>query len=144
MNEDMQVVLDKLDSVIEAVNVDRVFGKPQHYGDRTVIPVATLMYGVALGAGGAEVEVAEGDEGAAAAPGAAPETAGTPPVGSGAGGAAGAIARPIAYIEIDAEGVHVEPIVNEQVIALAGICLAGWIVAWLGAALVTLFSPRPS
>lgn len=154
MNEEMQVVLDKLAAVTEEVNVDRVFGKPQQYGDRTVIPVASLMYGIAFGAGGAEggaKSEAACCEGAAAACGCekdeaavAAEAEAGPPAGSGAGGASGAIARPMAYIEIDAAGVRVKPIVNEQIVAVAGICLVGWALAWLGAVLMTIFGPRDS
>ncbi len=153
MNEEMQVVLDKLATVTEEVNVDRVFGKPQQYGDRTVIPVVSLMYGIAFGAGGAEggakSEVACCAEDDACCSeqektATSPEAGAGPSAGSGAGGASGAIARPMAYIEIDAEGVYVKPIVNEQIVAVAGICLVGWALAWLGAVLMTIFGPRSS
>jgi uncharacterized spore protein YtfJ len=151
MKEEIQVVLDKLSAVTEEVNVDRVFGKPQQYGDRTVIPVATVMYGVAFGAGDSEGGVksetsccAEEEAACCAEETAAPEADKVPSTGSGAGGAAGAIARPVAYIEIDAEGVHVKPIMNEQLVALAGICLGGWTIAWFGAVLMTIFGLRRS
>lgn len=143
MKEDMQVVLDKLDVVTNEVNVDRVFGKPQQYGDRIVIPVATMMYGIAIGSGSSE----GGDKPATGCVEEAPtpsEMEATVPAGSGVGGAGGAIARPVAYIEIDPEGVRVKPIMNEQALALAGICLGGWAIAWFAAVLMTIFGPRDS
>ncbi|HNT76228.1 MAG TPA: spore germination protein GerW family protein [Anaerolineae bacterium] len=144
MKEDMQVVLDKLDVVTNEVNVDRVFGKPQQYGDRVVIPVATMLYGVAIGGGEAEGNSKSATVCCEEESPAHPEVEANMPVGSGVGGAGGAIARPVAYIEIDSEGVRVKPIMNEQVLALAGICLGGWAIAWFAAVLMTIFGPRDS
>lgn len=60
-------------------------------------------------------------------------------MGVGGGGGGGGRARPIAYIEIGPEGTSVKPIMDEQKIALAGMLLGAWVIAWVGMALMTLF-----
>jgi uncharacterized spore protein YtfJ len=136
--EEIKSVLEKLASVTEKVNVDLVFGKPETVEGRTLIPVAELMYGFAAGAG-AGTAAAPTEE---AGPEAAEKEAEAAPTGSGAGGASGAKARPIAYIEVGPEGTKVQPIVDEQKIALAGIMMGAWVVGWIGMVLMTIFSPR--
>ena len=61
---------------------------------------------------------------------------------TGAGVGAGARARPIACIVVGPEGVHVQPIVDEQKVSLAGILLGFWAIGWVGLVLKTLFTRR--
>jgi len=140
--EAFETLFSRLDTVSEKVSVDAVFGKPQTYGDRVVIPVAEIAYG--FGAGG----------GIASAPGCAcegepececeavAEDDGSQEWPVGGGGGAGGKARPVAYIEVTPEGTRVQPIVDEQRIALAGILLGAWAVGWVGLVLKTLFTRR--
>ncbi len=118
--EEMKAALDKVAEMTRQAHVDAVFGKPQQIGDRTVIPVASVSYGFGMG-------YSTGDEEAPVEDEACKEESGE---GGGAGG--GSMARPVAFIEIDAEGTHVEPIVDEQMVAMAGILLTAWIVGWVG------------
>ena len=154
--EAIDALFDRLKSVSEEVNVNAVFGTPETVEGKTLIPVAEIMYGFGGGAGtgpaggsSCEGECGEdcdcdeecdcdgecdedcdcechehaGDEAA-----------------MGAGGGAGARARPIAYIEVGPEGTRVQSIVDEQKVALAGIALAFWAVGWIGLVLKTLFT----
>ena len=125
--DEVKAVLEKIGAVTEAVNVDAVFGKPETFGDRVLIPVAEIAYGFGAGAGvgsGRDADAAEDKAGEAAV---------------GAGGGAGGRARPIAYIEVGPEGTKVEAVLDEQKIALAGILLGAWTVGWLGVVLKALF-----
>ena len=146
--DEIKSMLEKLGSVTQEVNVDAVFGKPEHVGDRILIPVAELMYGMAVGGGsapGGKVEVELGEEEPPSdeqVPEASESEEESEEMASGAGGGAGAKARPIAYIEVGPDGVQVKPIVDEQKVALAGILLSAWAVGWIGLVLKTIFSRR--
>jgi uncharacterized spore protein YtfJ len=169
MMEELESMFERLAAVQERIDVNAVFGEPRTIEGRTVIPVAEVTYGVGLGFGagpaehycscgcgehepGCECECEPGEEhepgcececdlGAEHEPGCEfeheiEETA------LGGGGGAGGHARPVAYIEIGPEGTHIQPIVNEQRVALAGILLGAWAVGWVGLVLKTLFTPR--
>ncbi len=138
--EELKALLEKIGSVGDEINVDAVFGKPETVGDRVLIPVAEITYGfgAGLGVGG---------------PGGYPEEPGDEEVGEsrerqeehgeaavGGGGGAGGRARPIAYIEVGPDGTKVEPIIDEQKIALAGILLSAWAIAWIAPTLMALFN----
>ena len=138
--DEIKAVLEKIGSVSDEVNVDAVFGKPETFGDRVLIPVAEIAYGFGMGAGfgpsgGNEAEEAE----ATAESGKDEAEAEDDGMAGGGGGGAGAKARPIAYIEVGPDGTKVEPIVDEQKIAFAGILLGAWAVGWAGVVLKTLF-----
>lgn len=158
MDEQFEAVLEKLDKVSDEVNVNAVFGAPQTVDDRIIIPVAAVSFGIAAGVGmpGGEMEVEYAcgcgthEEGACEEVCDDPESCGCHeeescgcgmPEGMG-GGASGGNARPIAVIEITKDGATVKPIMNEQVVALAGIMLGAWAIGWVGLVLKTLFSPR--
>jgi len=157
--EAINALFERLDKVSEEVNVNAVFGTPETVEDTTLIPVAEIIYGFGAGAGSAPAGVS-------------PEEAGCEDVecdcdeececdqecdeecdcdchehvddeaAMGAGGGAGARARPIAYIAVGPEGTRVQPIIDEQKVALAGIALGFWAIGWIGLVLRTLFSPR--
>lgn len=136
MNEEMKAIFEKLEKVTQEVNVNAVFGKPEQVGEYTIIPVASVTYGLGAGAGSGPVP-----QGSAEPP-AEPAPEGIDATASGGGGGAGAKARPIAYIEVGPEGTRVKAIVDEQKVALAGIFLSIWTVGWLGLALKTIFGRR--
>jgi len=123
MEAEIQTLLDSFADMRKKANVNAVFGKPVTAEDRTVIPVAEIGYGFAMGFGqgpAAEEETAE-------------ET------GGGGGGGGGVKARPLAIVEVTPEGTWVKPIVDEQKVTLAGAMLAGWAVFCLARALVKIF-----
>jgi len=136
--EAIKELFERLDKVPEEVNVNAVFGTPETIDGITLIPVAEITYGFGAGVGsgpsnqGPENDECCGDEAAADASTAAGEAA------LGAGGGAGAKARPIAYITVGPEGTSVQSIVDEQKIALAGILLGFWAIGWVGLVLKTL------
>ena len=109
-------------------HVSSVFGAPQKYGDKTVIPVARVF--TALGFGmGSGVGPQGGEE---AQTESAPDYQERIP-GSGAGGGGGAIsmAAPAALIEVTDGQVEIKPVTNTLVISIFGIVLAGWNVYWV-------------
>ena len=136
--DELKTLLEKIGSIGDEINVDAVFGKPETVGDRVLIPVAEIAYGFGAGMGmggpGSSCEACcdeEGDESCECE--CHDEGAG------GGGGGGGGVARPIAYIEVGPEGTSVEPLMDEQKIALAGMLLGAWAIAWVGMVLVTLF-----
>ncbi|MEJ5310206.1 MAG: spore germination protein GerW family protein [Anaerolineae bacterium] len=153
--DELKTLLEKIGSIGDEINVDAVFGKPETVGDRVLIPVAEIAYGfgAGLGMGGqGECCCAEsGDKEACCC--ADKDEAGAccehdescecechaEGAGGGGGGGGGGVARPIAYIEVGPDGAKVEPIMDEQKIAFAGMLLGAWAIAWVGMVLVTLF-----
>jgi len=143
--DELKALLEKIGSIGDEINVDAVFGKPETVGERVLIPVAEITYGYGAGMGTAgpgscceescdECCDEEGDEICEC------ECHEEPGEGAGGGGGgAGGRARPIAYIEVGPDGTKVEPIIDEQKIALAGMLLGAWAIAWVGMVLVTLF-----
>ncbi len=143
--EQMKSLLEMMEKLPSEVNVDAVFGSPQEYDGRVLIPVAEITYGYGVGFGSAEgvdtapectcdaCDCSEVDE---------TETQDKSGHAVGGGGGIGAKARPIAYIEVGPEGVRVNSIEDEKKIALAGILLVAWTVGWIGLVLKTIFTPR--
>ncbi|HOT90427.1 MAG TPA: spore germination protein GerW family protein [Anaerolineae bacterium] len=143
--DEIKAMLEKIEAMVDDINVDAVFGKPETVGERVLIPVAEISYGFGAGFGGGpacccdeccgentggECACHEADE---AHPCCQDET------GVAGGGGAGGRARPIAYIEVGPDGTKVEPIVDEQKIALGGMLLGAWVIAWVALVLKTLF-----
>lgn len=159
--DELKALLEKIGSIGDEINVDAVFGKPETVGDRVLIPVAEIAYGfgAGMGMGGpGESCCAESDDEAgcccAAETGAEGEACcdehdeecececcaeHAEAAGVGGGGGGGGRARPIAYIEVGPDGTSIEPIMDEQKIAFAGMLLGAWAIAWVGMVLVTLF-----
>lgn len=139
--EALDSIFERIDAMREEVNVDAVFGEPREVGDHVLIPVAELHYGFGVGSGTAQGTESpeEGTEETETTETACCEHGGT---AQGAGGGAGAKARPLAYIDVGPDGVSVKSIMDEQKIALAGILLSAWAVGWLAVVLKALFSPR--
>lgn len=97
--------LRAIESIPEHASVDTCFGAPTTVGDRTVIPVSEVYYGLGLGWGGGS-------------------DARTQSEGGGGGGGGGARARGVAVIEVGPDGVRVIPVRDQTAIALAGITFA--------------------
>ncbi len=100
--------LNYLAQAPERANASSCFGTPVTAGDRTVIPVAEVTYGVGFGfgAGGGESDDESGS-------------------GGGGGGGAGGRARGVAVIEIGPDGTRVLPVHDQTAITLATLSLAG-------------------
>ena len=114
----------QFDALRERATVDAVYGSPVELEGKLVIPVASVSYAFGLGFGEGQGEPLEN---------------GSQPGGAGGGGGGGAQAKPVAVIEITPEHTHVEGVVNEQLVALAGIAFAAWAVFWVAAAVIRIF-----
>src|SRR5690606_16654554 len=88
----------------ERASAAACFGLPASAGERTVIPVAEVTYGVGVGWGGGEME-RDGRE----------------TEGGGGGGGGGSRVRGVAVIELASDGVRVHPIVDQTKVAQVGI-----------------------
>jgi uncharacterized spore protein YtfJ len=147
-------IIERIGNVSQEVNVNAVFGEPRTIEGRTLIPVAELTFGfgMGMGSGPTEAPCCEGDDEEACCQmdeEACCETdeeglaeSGADDVAMGAGGGAGAHARPIAYIEVGPDGTRVKPIEDEQKVALAGILLGFWTIGWAGLVLKALFGRK--
>jgi uncharacterized spore protein YtfJ len=92
-----------IETIRDRAGVDTAFGEPIERGNRTVIPVARVVYGFGGGFGeGAEIaEESEGEEMA--------ETG-----GSGGGGGGGAMTRPLGVIEVTDVETRFVPLENRR------------------------------
>ena len=125
----VQGLLDSVAELQEKANVNAIFGDPVIFEERIVIPVAKVAYGFGMGVGYGTTDETESD---------------TEDLGESDGGAGGGAvdARPFAIIEVTPERIRVEPIVDEQKLAMAGSLLAGWGIFCLARTLVKIFGPR--
>ena len=117
MEGEIQKLLDAFADLRRKANANTVFGKAVTTEDRIVIPVAEVAYDFEMGI--------EGE---------AEEEAG--------GGSGGMSVHPLAIVEITPESTRVKPIINEQVLALAGGLLIGWAVFWLARTLIKIFGQQ--
>ena len=128
MEADIERLLDTLGDLRRQADVSTCFGEPLTVEGRTVIPIAKVGYGFGLGAGQGpmrEIEEAMGevDEG----------------LTGGSGGGGGMTSSPLGVIEVTPQGTRVEPIIDEQKVAIVGILVAAWSVFWLARALMVIF-----
>ena len=138
MEAEIKRLLDVIGEIREKADVNAVFGEPMTVEGRTIVPVAQVAYGFRMGMGHKPItEPEEGEETGMKQP--QDQQVVEPGDASGAGGSGGVMARPFAVIEVTPEGTRVEPIVNEQKLALAGSLLIGWSVFCLARALVKIF-----
>src|SRR5512136_1918017 len=114
----------RLEDMQAKASVDAVFGQPVTAGDKVVIPIASVSYGFGMGFGEATGQEAQDSNG----------------VGGGEGG--GMSARPLGVVEITPERTRVEPIVNEQAVALAGMLLGAWSIFWVSVAVIRIMGGR--
>ena len=108
-------LFSRLDDMQKSAGVNTVFGPSLVAGDTTTIPIATVTFGFGLGFG-------EGHP------------------GSGGGGGGGAVTRPLGVARIASEGVHIEPVMDEQMIAIAGMLLVAWAIFWVARTIIRIFS----
>ncbi len=132
----IQKLLDSFTALRERASVNALFGEPVTVEGRTIIPVAKIAYGFGMGAGTAPVLSSTGEQEET------DEESPSQPANEGSGGGGGMMGQPLAVVEVTEEAVRVQPIIDEQKVALAGTLLAAWIVGWLAYALMRIFSPR--
>ena len=123
MSDGIQKLFEATDELRDKANVNAAFGEPIVSEGRTIIPVAKVGYGFGVGFGSAPEEESEEEN-------------------EGGGGAGMASAQPMAVIEVTEEGVYVEPVVDEQKIAIAGTFLAGWLIFWIAITLTKIFGKK--
>lgn len=112
----IDMVQSSMENFIAVADVKRVYGQPIQHGETIVIPAAEVVAGIGFGAGYGAGGPDESDAGG---------------VGGGAGGGGKALARPVAVVIADDEGVRVEPVVDPTKIALAALTAAGFILSTL-------------
>lgn len=100
-------VFRDLAQIPERATAGSCFGAPTTAGERTVIPVAEVLYGLGVGWGGGVAKREEAEDS-----------------GGGGGGGGGSRIRGVAVIEVAPDGVRVHPVRDETSIVLAGIALA--------------------
>ncbi len=132
MEKEVSALLDALADLREKADVNACFGEPVTAGDRTVIPVAGVAYGFAMGIGSEPTTAEEPGE----------TTGDEVDVGSGGGG--GLLARPLAVVEVTPAGTQVKGIIDERKLTLARALLIGWTVFWTTLALARIFAPKES
>lgn len=119
MENSVNRLFDIFEGVKESASWRAVFGEPQTQGDTTIIPVASITYGMGMGIGTSGAEC-EGD---------APD--GEP--AGGAGGGAGALSKPVAIIIVTPEKTSVRPVIDRSMVLIASMCTAAWVVfCWTG------------
>ncbi len=124
---DYDRVFAQFDEVQEHASVDAVYGQPVETDGKIVIPVASVNYAFGMGLGEGHGPRLEG---------------GDQPSGSGSGSGGFVRARPVAVIEITPEGTRVEGVVDEQLVVLAGIAFAAWLVFWIARTLMCILGAR--
>jgi len=110
--------LDRVASLPEHAGASACFGQAVTAGDRTIIPVAEVHYGLGFGWGGG-VDPNNGS-------------------GSGGGAGGGARSRAIAVIELSPDSVRVVPIEDHTQIRLASIAFVSTTAALLARTLLKL------
>ncbi len=101
--------------------VRAVFGEVIEVDGRKLIPVAGVTYLFGMG-GGQGPTRQEKDEKKA-----------NPPLGGGGGG--GMRVEPIAVIEVTADSVKIQPIVNVTRVAICGLLVGAWSIFWISRAM---------
>jgi uncharacterized spore protein YtfJ len=133
MEADIQRLLDAFEDIRKEANVNACFGKPVSVEGRTVIPIARVGYGFGMGAGEGPTAELEAEM---------PEKEQMGIGGVGGGGGGGMTSSPLGVVEITAQGTRVEPIIDQQKVAIASMLVGAWSVFWLSRALMAIFSRK--
>jgi uncharacterized spore protein YtfJ len=106
-------VVDRLIEQLRSSGVDAVFGETRHIGRHTLIPVASITYGLGFGfgRGRGRDRPAEPSEGSGE--------------GEGEGGGGMVRVRPLAVVVIDGDTVRVRPVVDVNRLVFAAVVLFG-------------------
>ena len=132
MEEVVTRLLDAFEAVRNGTNVKACFGEPVTVEGRTVIPVAKVAYGFGIGTGPGKGGPSRGAE-----PDHTWDT-----VSAGGGGGGGTTSSPVAYIEVRDGETRVEPILDQQKLALVSMLVAAWSLFWVSRTLAAIFGSR--
>ena len=108
---------EKIEGLSRLVGIERVFGRSEKVGEKTLLPVAAVSWSGGMGFGKAEDPHRE-----------------TPTQerrAHGGGGGGKVKVRPVALVEITAAETRIVPIVDRTRIILAGMFLIAWNVFWV-------------
>lgn len=125
MTEDIQRLLDTFADLRNNANVNACFGEAMTVGGRTIIPMAKVSYGFGMGG---EQETSSDVESL--------ETLAHGPYGGGMR------SSPLGVVEVTEEETRIEPVIDEQKVAVLGMLVGAWSVFWLARVLVTIFGRR--
>jgi len=114
--------VSELSKIPERTGAQSCFGMPVSAGERTVIPVAEVIYGFGFGWGGTGDDQDHGDD-----------------FGSGGAGGGGSRARGVAVIEVSPDGVAIHPVRDRTAIQLAQFAFLSAAAAVLSRTLIKLF-----
>lgn len=115
IGQTINTVLSRLDNLLDAGRPDAVFAAPVTVDGRTVIGAAEMILAAGAGGGG-------GGGGPQAEENRLAEVEG---FGAGAAGGGTTLARPVAVVIIEPDGVRVEPVVDVTKIGLAALTVVG-------------------
>ena len=102
---------ETLETFLDTADVNKVYAKPVAHEGNLIIPAAEVVAGMGFGAGfGSGGQLAEDGGGS----------------GGGGGGGGKTLARPVAVIIADKNGVRVEPVIDPTKIALAALTAFGF------------------
>jgi uncharacterized spore protein YtfJ len=116
---ELEDIFKAIEDLREKGSVQAVYGEPVTVGDKTVIPVADVKYGFRLG-------YEEGPEAEAEAE-------------AGGQASGGISSRPVAVLEITPEGVQVQPLMDENRIAMLGMFTGIWSIFWVAKSILAIF-----
>lgn len=125
---ELEDIFGALEDMRDKASVSAVYGEPVTVGEKTIIPVADIKYGFGLGYGEGPARRDEDEE--------------AEPSGQGGGAGGGVAARPVAVLEVTADGVEVKPVIDEGRIALAGIFTGIWAIFWIAMTLKAIFGKK--
>ena len=128
MEAEVTRLLDTFDAMRKEANVNACFGAPVTVEGQTVIPIAKVGYGFGVGTGHPRASKAGGREDFS-----------IPSSGGQGGGGGGLTSSPIGVIEIGPEGVRLEPILDQQRVAIVTMLVAAWSIFWLSRAVSAIF-----
>ena len=147
--EDQSVqTLDRIQQMIDDLDVKSAFGAATTEGDYTLIPVANVMYGFGYGSGSGLANAKKGKGAKGGAKGGAKdvveadavsETEGADVMFGGGGGGGGRV-TPRGYIRIGPDGVRYEGTYNATLIPIAGMLTGMWSIFWIAVTVMTAFT----
>lgn len=116
VNAAERILAGVVDKIRASASVEMAYGPSRVIGDKTIIPIAVVSYGFGAGAGGGQAEAtAESPKGG---------------TGGGGGGGGGVKVKPIAVLEVSAEGTRLIPVFDlTRLLTLGVVALVLW--AWL-------------
>ncbi len=109
----------------QTIAIGNVYGQPIMAGEMMVVPIASVAQAFGMGGG-----IGSGDK----------SESNVTQEGVGGGGAGIVRARPIAVAEIDAEGVRVHAVVDENRALGVSLAFAAWAVFWTARTLIKIFT----